>query len=517
MNQISQSTNHLIIQSINLWFKIGLLIGAFVFCYVKLFENLVRIWFENSIYSHGFLIPFLSIYLVWLQRNKLGHIQSSPNKILGLLILMSGLFMLIVGHVGGILFIQEFSLILTITGVVILLLGKDSLKVLWLPIGYLSLMLTVWGTFIEPLHGPFQNLSAFIGSELLKITGIPVYRDSIYISLPNITLEVAKECSGMGYLIAVFAIAIPISFIFLKSWWRRIILIFGSVIIAILGNSLRIGAIGFFSYYNLSKGIHGPNQVFQAMFVSWFGIIALLIGTWILSKGQSSSFRKTDHKNSFYKLLKIFLQNNSKNYLFLTIGILFISGSFINFYDPLPVSLKNNLSMFPYNIKGWRGVDCRPEPFDEIFKELGVDHELRRSYKNHIGTEIKLYIGYYEYQKQDKELINYKFEELLKGASNLEFILNPETIKVNKVIKIEGEITKVIVFWYDIDGHIVSDRLKAKMYTIFEGLFKRRTNGAIIMLSADLKDKDLDSFEFNNDLTDFIKKLIPVLYKYLPS
>src|SRR4030042_5345332 len=95
-----------------------------------------------------------------------------------------------------------------------------------------------------------------------------------------------------------------------------------------------------------------------------------------------------------------------KNHLILVTGFFLIIGGYINFYHPSSVPLKKDLRWFPYVIGEWRGADNKSDY--DVFKELGVDQELGRSYRTLTNRDTKLYVGYYDSQKQGKELVNYK-------------------------------------------------------------------------------------------------------------
>lgn len=313
------------------WFLLSV---AFLFCFVKAICSLVRLWHNSYIYSYGFLVPLISFYIVWGQRRKLKHIQPWPSYFPGFLVLLAAMTFLVIGITHEKTSIQGLSLIAAIAGVILLLLGRQFLIALWFPVAYLLFMVPFWDNLIEGLHLPFQNFSAWTGVILLRLTGIPVYRESVYISLPNITLEVAKVCSGVNQLIAIVAVAIPLAYLILENWFKRIVLIGGSIAIAIVGNGLRVAIIGVLSYYGISNVLHGPYHVLQAMSISILGFIALFIGAWILSRssvraGASAQVDKTVDSG-------IYLLSNSYTELrypfLLAIGILLLVGSYINFY-----------------------------------------------------------------------------------------------------------------------------------------------------------------------------------------
>ena len=312
-----------------------LLSGAFLFCFAKAIVALAEAWYNSYIYSYGFLVPLVSIYIVWGQRKRIKHIQLVPSYLPGLPVLLAGIVLLVIGTANGGTSIKGFSIITAITGIILLVSGRQFFKCVWFPIAYLLFMVPFWDNFTERLHWPLQIFCAMNGAMLLNLIGIPVYRASVYLSLPHITLEVAKECSGVNQLIAIVAMAVPLAYLSLGSWWKRILLIVSGIIIAVASNGLRVALIGVLSYYGISSVLHGPFHVLEAMSVSILGYIGLFIVLWILSRGEAHTEVSVQVDNavaseintpsgSYKELIYPFL---------LSIGILLFVGSYINFYQ----------------------------------------------------------------------------------------------------------------------------------------------------------------------------------------
>jgi exosortase D (VPLPA-CTERM-specific) len=498
------------------WGWTFLLLVSFLFCFAKVFAALVTVWWNNDVYSHGFLVPLISLYLIWIKRDKLKSIPLSPNSKAGFSILLCGLSMLLMGHLGGVNLIQEYSIIISIVGIILIIFGIKYLQALFFPIMYLFFMIPFARIFTDGFHYPFQLLSAKIAIAILNLIGIPSIRIANNIELPNITLEVAKGCSGVNYLISIIAIAIPLTYLTQKYWSRRVILIFGAVIVAILSNGLRVALIGILSYHGLNASLHGPYHILQAMFVYIFGLSFLFIGAWILSDGKSGF---TDSSTSKAAISSSPTSKTNwhtptiRNSLFITTMIFLIVGIYINLYTPSPISMKRNLKYFPYEIGKWKGNDSKLDY--DTFRSLGVDYDISRTYSSPDGKEINLYIGYYMYQEQGKELLNYKSEWLYDNASKYTIILNSnDAIRVNRVIKKDSYKNRLIVYWYNLNGRIITDKLEVKMYTTFDAIFKHRTNGTFIMITLDL----LNYVDINEALRYsemFLKDTFPIIKDFI--
>jgi exosortase len=264
--------------------ELAVLGAALVFCYVDVFRILVGQWLTNDVYSHGFLIPAIAAFLVWQRRDALARTEPAPRPLTGGIVMMGGLLMLVLGRAIDVAGLQELSLLPVLAGVVLWYRGRATLRLLAFPIGYLLFMMPVWDLVLDRLHYPFQRLSASLGARLLEVAGVPVRLDNIYIELPNITLEVAKVCSGISYLIAVAAIGIPLAIYTFPDLRRRVLLLVGAIAIAVVGNGLRVSLIGYLAYHEFSPVIHGPGHVLQGLFVAMLGYVALFGGVALLRR-----------------------------------------------------------------------------------------------------------------------------------------------------------------------------------------------------------------------------------------
>ncbi len=495
---------------------LGIIVMAgLIFCYAGVFKALVDQWWSNNMYSYGFLIPVISLYLVWVRREKLQKTRPFPNYAYGVPLLFAGLSMLVAGQAGGIVSLQELSFIIVLASVVLLLLGKNFMRVLWLPITYLLFMIPIWEVVVDGLHLPFQILSADLGVKIMQTAGIPVYRQGIYIELPHITLEVARVCSGVNFLIAVIALGIPLAYLYLKGWRRRIALVGSAIVIAILSNGLRVALIGTLSYYGISSDLHGPFHVLQGLFVSFVGYLVLFGGLWILSKRPYPISHSSESEPKNLEDQEISGQKGILYPAVMLVSLFILLGTYVNLYKPSPVSLKMDLNLFPLQIGEWQGRNT-PSSID-IYQELEADHKLSRVYQTDSDRTVHLYIGYFESQEQAKELIDYRTDELLRQASKIKVRLNPHgSVEINKLIQIDGEENRLVLFWYDLNGRIVGDKYMAKLCTIWNALAKGRTNGAVIMITTRLKNrKDLTTGL--TEAENFAKKISPILGNYLPQ
>lgn len=487
-------------------------VSAFLFCYAQVFVGMVQQWWNISFYSYAFLIPVVSVYLVWIRRDQVLAIMPRPHYASGVALLASGLLALVIGQVGGIKSLQQISLLITIPGMILFLFGKAVLKAVWLPIAFLLFMLPIWEVVTDPLHLRLQAFSANVGVMFLRAVGIPVFQDGVYIYLPNITLEVARECSGVNYLIAVLATSIPLATIVLIDVRKRIVLVLLAMIVSVFANSLRVALIGALAYYNLSGDLHGPYHTLHGIFVSLIGYVVIFLGLWILSRGQ---VRDNPRPSVPARSGKIWVSEGGQSTLAwggLTAVFLLVGASqYVDRSQPVP--LRQSLSEFPVEIAGWIGSDAAP-----VDAYPGTDQQLSRIYRRDSGGEVRLLLSYFESQQQGKELVNSITAKLHSDAMRSKVDLGQRgEAEMNWLLRDDGERKRMILFWYDLDGRIVAGQYVAKLNTAFGAVLHGRTNGAMVWLAADLiSDDQSEKSRTLAMLTEFASSLYPSLDRFLP-
>jgi EpsI family protein len=520
-NLLNNSTNQQINISTIYW-KVGILIAVSVFVYYPVILSLIGTWSGRGDYSHGFLIPFISLYFVWHKRIELKQIPVEPNLIAGFIVMIFGSLMLLTGFIGSVIMVQQISILIVIPGIVLTLLGTNYLKALILPLSYLIFMIPpVMDLFIDNIHWPFQLFGATVAEKLLNIFNIPVFREVNFLQLPNITLEVANACSGLRYLISIIAISIPLAFFTQRKNSLRLLLIGSATIMGILINPLRIALIGIWTYYT-GGDVHGPSHIFQGLFVSAVGFIFLFTGSWVLHKISTANGKEKNHKpvnqsiNQLSQLVSEDLSNLKKfnQVWFMSIIILLSLGYYLYISKPTPVHLKTNLNELSFTVGEWKGENI--SDYMKPFSIQGADFETTRVYRNASGREIKLQIAYFESQQQDKELIHYTLQKLYDNNEEIAIPKDSHSvIRVNKSLLQDGTRNSLILYWYDLNGRIIADNYKAKFLTAIDGLIYRRTNGAIIIVSSNFNNSG-ETQRVLNDEVEFVQRILPVLDHHLP-
>jgi len=469
--------------------KAAVLALAFVVLYSQVFTSLVRMWWSSDDYSHGFIVPFISLYMIWSKREALGRINISPNLVFGVPVLLASGLILIAGKLGGVIRLQEISLIVMASGLVLTLLGRFYLRVLALPLAYLFFMIKVLGDGPEKFHWPFQLLAANIGIGILHTLGFPAYHEAQFIQLPNMTLEVASACSGVRFLISIIAIGIPLAFFTQRTLARRVLLIAFGVVTAIIMNGVRVAFIGVWVYYG-GSAVHGPLHVFQGVFVAWFGFAALFAGAWFLSrgdrklaltrKGTAPGHGTTPWRN----IAEASGTSGWRNAWVASLLVITLTGAYYYLHRVYPAQMRPALKNLPMAFDGWRAQSLNPST--ESLRLEAADDEVLRVYSRADGSSALFYMGYFEQQWPGKQLVSYLTSWRFHRNETQSSITTSNGLKytVNRAVLHDGADKRVVYFWYDINGRFTPSRYKTKLWSLWDSLSVNRDNGAIIAVSA---------------------------------
>ncbi|MBU2541255.1 MAG: exosortase/archaeosortase family protein [Candidatus Omnitrophica bacterium] len=257
--------------------KLATLAALIIIAYIPTFIWMYDRWnAKDSYYNHGFLVPFISIFLIWQMRDKLKSIKINPSN-MGWLFLGAGLLIHLISAVWRVYFSSGFSLILTIIGIALLFFGKDYLKKLFFPISFLIFMIPLPLVAIANLSFQLKIFAAKISTFIINNLGIRAIREGSIIKTANSYLIVEDPCSGIRSLIALIALGALMGYLSNLSRSKRMILFASSIPIAISTNVIRIVSLSLVSEIYGAKWATGMFHTAMGLFVFVFAFIGLLI------------------------------------------------------------------------------------------------------------------------------------------------------------------------------------------------------------------------------------------------
>ena len=281
----------------------GLLVAGVLLCvaFWSPLWSLIQYASENSLHSHVLLVPFISGYLIYLQRAALPKTyRSSP---------VCGTLMLVIGAVafgfarrmqpdlspGDFLSCIALSFVTFLISSAFFILGRVWMSAVCFPIAFLYFLVPLPDAAVHSLETLLKLGSAEAADLFFSMSGIPVLRDGLVFQLPGITLEVAQECSGIRSSYVLFITSVVASYLLLKSPWRRAVLLAVVLPLAILRNGFRILVLGLLCVHVGPHMIH--SVIHQSGGPLFFGLslLPLFLLLWWLRKGESKTPFKNEH------------------------------------------------------------------------------------------------------------------------------------------------------------------------------------------------------------------------------
>jgi len=216
---------------------------SFVLCYFNTF-----LWLNHkyqgaqSYYSHGYLIPFVSAYLMYRLKDRLSSIPLSSAPA-GLFVIALALAVHVFGALGDVNFVSSFSLVIYLMGCSLFFLGKDITKVIAFPLFFLFFMCPIPDDYLDVVALPLKSAATAFSLYIIDLLGIPYIREGFKLHLPDAIFIVGTPCNGLRSLISLSAIGILFVYLIRSSWWKKLVFLCLIPPVSVVLNGLRIAVL----------------------------------------------------------------------------------------------------------------------------------------------------------------------------------------------------------------------------------------------------------------------------------
>lgn len=228
----------------------GLAAAVVLWAYWSTLDAIAERWVNDPAYSHGFLVPVFSAYLLWLRRDRLAGGLTPRWWGLGIVLLSGG--MRLVSHRFYQSWLDDVSLLVCLAGLAATAGGWRALK--WAAPGilFLAFMLPLPYKLQTMLGGTLQSVATAVSTYLLQTVGVPAVSEGNVILLSTTKLGVVEACSGLSMLMTFFALATAVAILAERTVAERVLIVLSAVPIAVAANVVRITATAVL--YEMDKG-----------------------------------------------------------------------------------------------------------------------------------------------------------------------------------------------------------------------------------------------------------------------
>ena len=257
--------------------KLSSLLALTVIAYIPTFKWMVDRWSaKDTYYSHGFLVPFISAFIIWQKREELAKLIIKPVNS-GWLLFVLGLLIHALSISFRVSFSSGFSLILTLTGLILITLGKDFFKKLAFPVCFLISMIPLPLALIASISFRLKIFAAQASAVIMNKVGIATVREGSLLRTAHAMLMVEDPCSGIRSLVALISLGALAAYFSNLSRTRKTILFASSIPIAVATNIIRITALGLVSEIYGEKYAMGVFHDTMGILVFVFAFLGLML------------------------------------------------------------------------------------------------------------------------------------------------------------------------------------------------------------------------------------------------
>jgi exosortase D (VPLPA-CTERM-specific) len=480
--------------------------------------ELVWRWNTQEEYSHGYLIPLVTAWLLWGRRDVLTDSIARPAWS-GAALIALATFVHVIGQLSAILIFSQLAFVIALLGIILAAGGFPLLRASLAPVAFLIFAIPLPSFINAGLSLELQLMSSRLGVAFIRLFEVPVYLDGNLIDLGTYKLQVVDACSGLRYLFPLFSLSFLAAYLFEAPIWQRALVLFSSIPITIAMNGLRIGMVGVTVGWWGPRMAEGMLHFFEGWVVFVASALLLLMEVFLLTRFSGRRFFECfgvvtqAAPPSPCTIVQPSDQKPLYACLLLILSTLFAGALIANRVEVIPE--RSRFVTFPAKIGDWHGQNSLLEP--QVERGLALDDYILSDYSNSNGKVVNLYVAYYASQHRGKyhsPLVCIPgdgwsimaFERTNHGADG----------PMNRAIIERNGSRQLVYYWYEERGRRIASEYWSRWYLIHDAITMDRSDGALVRLITPILPNESDE-DADTRLRLFIYDLGPSLNGFLPS
>ena len=441
--------------------------------------SMIHVWERSETFAHGFLIFPISAWLVWRRRQALARIAPHPDWRGVALLALAGAGWLL-ADAGSVAVVAQYALVTMLIAAVWSVLGLAVVRALLFPLLFLYFAVPV-GEFLIP---PMMTFTADFTVAALQLTGIPVYREGTFFSIPSGDWSVVEGCSGLRYLIASVTLGTLYAYLTYRSPWRRVVFALASFIVPVFANGLRAYMIVMIAHLSDMKLALGVDHYIYGWV--WFGVVMLAM-FWV------GSFWREDEDAQDERATPQAAPEPAaprRTFAGVTLAALLAAAIWPAYAAYLERRALPPMPALAIAAQaGWQPA----QPWTDWTPHwIGADRKELAFFAQD-GARVLVELDYYVTQRQDRELINSQnfmvvqkhpvWSNVGEAIVSVDIDGRARTLRQAKLKSAAGQ--RILVWqWNVIDGQRTVSDPYAKLVLAFDRVRLSRDDGASILIAA---------------------------------
>jgi exosortase D (VPLPA-CTERM-specific) len=507
-----------------------------LFLYTLLFYSAYQHLFEEwqgEDYNYCWFVPLIFLYLLWEKRTALRPVPAVPSWG-GLVPLVLGIALYWLGELGGEFYTIYIGSWFVLIGLAWAYTGWNKLKIAAIPFCFLIAMFPFPRFITNNLTLELKLISSKLGVVLMQWCGLAAYREGNVIDLGFTRLQVVDACSGLRYFFPLIIMGLLLAYYYKAALWKKVLLVLSAIPISVFTNGLRIASVGILYQFWGPAAAEGLFHDFSGWFIFMCSLGLLLLEMWVLKKifpspvseeMQDSVIRRSENAaqpvpappqavSARHRFLPAQFIVSA---ILLVVSILLAHG--VDFREKVPSS--RPFDQFPLRIFDWQGVRTTMEK--EYLDALKFDDYVMVDYKDPQGKMVSFYTAYFGSQTKGGSIHSpasclpgggWVFEE--SGDVTFPLKNGAGSMRVNRAYMQKGGTRELTYYWFPQRGRIVTNLFQLKLYTFWNALTSRRTDGALVRVITPVYESE-QLADADTRLQGFTREMTPVLATFLPK
>lgn len=357
------------------WLSGGVLVAVAAWIWSDTGRWIAQGWAENPYYSHGPLVPVLTLGLLWRLRQALA---TAPWRTYapGYGLVAAAAVLHLLGRLVDINYLVGCALPLALLGVVLAAGGPQVGRLTFFPLAFLFFAVPLSQLLIHHFGFPLQLASARLAAAMMAVaTGARATADGAVMWMDGERYLVAAECSGFKALLGLSMVGVLVAYLTDTTLGRKLLIALAAVPLAVCANIVRLFLI-------LVAGRLVSHDFAVSVFHDWSGLvmlgieIALLlaVGRLIVGPGAEVAAAPPPAGSGERRISVVATP------LLISAAILAVGGGLgRRLAPPPPPAPQVDLARVPLRIGEWHGADLPIDP--RVHEELGDVAIIQREYR----------------------------------------------------------------------------------------------------------------------------------------
>jgi len=445
--------------------------------------SIVAIWIRSETFAHGFVIVPLCLWLAWRRRDALARVAIGPWW-WGLALVFAAGSLWLVASAAGAGVVAQFALIFMLQAAIVTILGLQAARVLAFALAFL-LFAVPFGEFLVPT---LMDWTADFTIAALRATGVPVYREANYFTIPSGSWSVIEACSGIRYIIASLMVGTIYSAIAYRSALRRAVFLAASILVPIIANWLRAYMIVMMGHLSNNRIAVGIDHIIYGWV--FFGIVMMLL-FWVGSFWQEPDVARARDPVVLPGGTVTAAPPSGRAVFLAALAAIGAASIWPPFDAAVSQRVANGAPVLSQisGAKSWIASHERIADWSPRYS--GSVTQVAQTFANG-DRHVALYIAYYRNQQKGRELISstnvlthaldWKWKQLARGTDRVDWDGHETIVGRAELSGPDNRFEVIQLFW--VAGRVTSNPYEAKALQAIAKLQGKGDDGALIVMYA---------------------------------